>query len=105
MIFLKRKQSAKMRLQGQTVNTQPFPPPPPPFLTQHRLIPNFQTIELMEMLKITVLVHVRRSQAEDIEWGNDLGVMWESDPITNGHHLGIAAMLEKNRGVETIQMT
>ena len=99
MIFLERKQSAKMRLQGQTVNT------PPPFLTQHRLIPNFQTIELMEMLKITVLVHVRRSQAEDIEWGNDLGVMWESDPITNGHHLGIAAMLEKNRGVETIQMT
>ena len=85
-----------MRLQGQTVNTQPFHPPPP-FLTQHHLIRNFQTIELMEMLKITVLVHVRRSQAEDIEWGNDLGVMWGSDPITNGHHLGIAAMLEKKQ--------
>ena len=52
-------------------NTHPFHPPPPSF-TQHRLIRNFQTVELMEMLKITVLVHVRRSQAEDIEWGNDL---------------------------------
>ena len=50
------------------------PPPLPPHspsLTQHRLIRNFHTIELMETLKITVLVQVRRSQAEDIEWGND----------------------------------
>ena len=45
-----------------------------------------------------MLVHVRKSQAEDIEWGNDLGVMWGSDPIANGHHLGIAAMLEKTGG-------
>ena len=31
----------------------------------------------MEMMKITVFVHVRRSQAEDIEWGNDFA--WWGD--------------------------
>ena len=40
------------------------PLPHSPSLTQHRLIRNFQTIELMEMLKITVLVHVRIEEAK-----------------------------------------